>query len=208
MFGDRAGTGPFRLALYPMPPSLSCTISPPALAPAPARPDRGREKTLSFSAPVFYSGPNRNVSREPASPANPECCRATDRYRQPGILSQGDRLPVRLPGPHPGARVHPPDQRETLRRGLPAQLGVQRLSRRARPGLRPALRAGLPPRPGGAGTGGHLPAEAVLRRPPRPGNPLPAAGARPEKRQAHRPRRRRPGLADRGPRPAAARLHG
>jgi formate dehydrogenase beta subunit len=40
------------------------------------------------------------------------------------------------------------------------QLALECLPRHSRPRLRPALRAGLPPRPRGQGAGGHLPPQA------------------------------------------------
>ena len=93
-----------------------------------------------------------------------------------------------------------------LQRRLHDQLEVQRVSRHSRAHLRPAVRAGLPARPGREGAGGDLPAEARRRRlqgrHPRP--PAEAGGA--PQRQAHRAGRRRPGLADRRARSRAARL--
>ena len=111
-----------------------------------------------------------------------------------------------LPGPHAGARVHPPDRRRPLRRRLHGELALQRLPRHPRPHLRPSLRAGLPPRPGREGPGRDLPAQARRRR--QQGR-YPGPAARPRRgrqRQAGGGRRRRPRLAHRRPRPAAARL--
>ena len=73
--------------------------------------------------------------------------------------------------------------------------------------LRPPLRTGLPPCPGGERAGGDLPIEARRRRfqgrYPRPA--AQASGA--EKRQAHRAHRRRTGLTDGGARPRTDGLH-
>ena len=116
-----------------------------------------------------------------------------------------------LPGPHPRPRIHPPDRPGSLQRRLHGQLGQQRLSRHPRPHLRPALRAGLPPRagrgrePGQARAGGHLPAQARGRR-PQGRHPLAPADRGAAQRQARGLRRRRAGIADGGARPGAAGL--
>ena len=85
--------------------------------------------------------------------------------------------------------------------------------------LRPPVRTGLPPQPRrgcagragegvrrqrGQGTGRDLPPEAGRRRQQGRHPRAPAGGAEEEKRQAHRLRRRRPGVAHRGARPGAA----
>ena len=54
-----------------------------------------------------------------------------------------------------------------VHRGLPGEPRLQRLPRHSRPRLRPALRAGLPPRPHRGKAGRDLPAEAGGRRPAR-----------------------------------------
>ncbi len=130
----------------------------------------------------------------------------TYRHFGPGLFPQGRGLPVGLSGAHAGSRIHPFDRGRPLRRRLHDQLGLERVSGRARPHLRPPVRAGLPPRPRRERAGGDLPAQARRRRlqgrHPRP--PAEAAGA--EERQAHRAGRRRPGLAHRGARSRAAGL--
>ena len=136
---------------------------------------------------------------------------ATHRYRRSRLLSQSGRLPMGLPGPHPRSRVHPPDRGRPLHRRLSRQLGIERLSRDPRAHLRPSLRARVPARPGRgspggqARAGGDLPPEARRRRLQGRHHRAPAA-RRGAQRQAHRLRRRRAGVADRRPRPGAARL--
>ena len=72
--------------------------------------------------------------------------------------------------------------------------------------LRPPLRTRLPARPRRGQTGRHLPAEARRGRPQGRHQRPPAGHPETEERQAHRLRRRGPGVAHRRQRPAAARL--
>jgi len=118
-------------------------------------------------------------------------------YHASGLLPQGRRLPVGVPGPHARPRVHPADRRGPLRRRLPRQLAIQRLPRHSRADLRLALRAGVPPGTGRgepgreARAGRHLPSQAgrgrLQGRHPRP----PSEAGREEKRQARGVRGRR-----------------
>ncbi len=84
---------------------------------------------------------------------------------------------------------------------------VERVPRHPGPHLRPALRAGVPPRPGRRQAGGDLPAEAGRGGPPRRGQ-APAAATAPPVKNGKRVAldRRRAGVADGRQRPDAARL--
>ncbi len=103
------------------------------------------------------------------------------------------------------------DRRRALRRRLHGQLALERLSGRARPHLRPPLRAGVPPRTRGRdgqvrSAGRDLPPEARCRRQQGRHQEPPARRRDEEERQADRAHRRRSGVADRRPRSPAARL--
>ncbi len=113
-----------------------------------------------------------------------------------------------VPGPYPGAGIYPHGRGAALHRRVHGQLVFEHLPRHSRAHLRPPVRAGLPARPGrgGRAAGGDLPAEARRRRQQGRHHPLSAGDPAREERQAHRAGRRRPGLVDRRPRPAAARL--
>ena len=137
---------------------------------------------------------------------------AADRYRQSRLFPQGGGLPVGVPGAHTSPRIHPPDRRRPLFRRLPAELGIECLSRHSRPHLRSAVRTGVPARAGRGkqwretGAGCDLPTEACRRRfQGRHSRAIAATGCT-EKRQAHRLHRRGPGVVDAGARSCAARL--
>ena len=100
-----------------------------------------------------------------------------------------------LPGAYAGARIHPFDRGGPLQRRLHDQLGLQRVPGDFGPHLRPAVRAGLPPRPRRERAGGDLPAQARRRRLQGRHQRPPAQGAQDQERQAHRARGRRPSLA-------------
>ena len=89
---------------------------------------------------------------------------AAYRHSEPRLLPQGGRLPMGVPRPYARAGIYPDDRRRPLCRCVHGQLVFQRLPRHPRPHLRPALRAGLPPRPGRRGAGGDLPPQARGRR--------------------------------------------
>ena len=93
-------------------------------------------------------------------------------------------------------------------RRLHGQPGIERVPRHPRPRLRPSLRARLPPRPRRGQAGRDLPPEARRGRPQGRHRGPPAGDPGAEERQARRLHRRRPGLAHRRERPAAARLRG
>ena len=103
------------------------------------------------------------------------------------------------------SRIHPLDRRRPLQRRLHDQLEVERVSGNPGTHLRSSVRARLPPRPRRGNAGRDLPAEARCRR-LQGRRQAPHAAAVSEKRQAHRDRRRRSGLAHGGARPRAARL--
>ena len=109
--------------------------------------------------------------------------------------------------PYARSRVHPADRAGPLRGRLHAELGEQRLPRHPGPRLRPPVRARVPPRPRRGEAGRHLPPQARRRRLQGRDRCLHARHPGREERQAHRADRRRPRLAHRGARPAAARLH-
>ena len=154
---------------------------------------------------TVWDEPNRRYVTpfDLASGARRRGVNETNKHCGAGLLPQSGRLPMGLPGPHARSRIHPIDRGRPLRRRLHDQLAVQRVPRNPRPHLRPALRAGLPARPGREGPGRDLPLEARRRRlqgrHPRP----PAAAGGAEERQAHRARRRRARLAHGGARPCA-----
>ncbi len=111
-----------------------------------------------------------------------------------------------VPGAYAGSRIYPADRGGSLFRRLHDQLEIQRLSRNSRPHLRPPLRAGLPARACGKGSGRNLPAQTRRRRlqgrHPRPS----AEKGRAPQRQARGAGRRRPRLARCRARPRPARL--
>ena len=144
------------------------------------------------------SGRDRSTKQGPHGP---------DGRFQSAILPQGRRLPVGMSDPHARAGIHPADRAGPLRRRLHAELGEQRVPRHSRPRLRPPVRARVPPRPRRGEAGRHLPPEARRRRLQGRYRRLHAGHSGGEERQAHRADRRRPCLAHRGARSAAARLH-
>ena len=148
------------------------------------------------------------MRRRRAWPARQEEPSAADRYQRPRLFPQSRRLPMGVPGAYPGAGIHPHGRGTALHRRVHGQLVFEHLPRHSRAHLRPPVRTGLPARPGrgGRATGRDLPAEARRRRQQGRHHPLPAGDPEREERQARGTRRRRPGLADRRPRPLAARL--
>ena len=114
-------------------------------------------------------------------------------------------LPGRLSRRHECARVHPPTGAEEPRRLVPDQSGRQRLPRRARPHLHPALRTGLPaPVDQHQRPGDDLPPEAGRRRQQVAARAAAAPVVRRTDGQTHRRHRRRPGRSDRRARTEAA----
>ena len=69
-----------------------------------------------------------------------------------------------LPSTHRRPRIHSTYCARPLHRRLHGEPPFERVPGHPRPRLRPALRAGLPPRPRRRKTGGHLPPEARRRR--------------------------------------------
>ena len=134
---------------------------------------------------------------------------ATDGHLATRLLSQGRGLPMGLPSTHRRPRIHSTYCARPLHRRLHGEPPFERVPRHPRPRLRPALRAGLPPRPRRGKAGGHLPPEARRR-----GSTRTTSAARlpkiPEaqERQEGGADRRGLRLADRGQRPHAARLLG
>ena len=120
------------------------------------------------------------------------------RRLQAQLLPQGGGLPVGVPRAYRCAGVHPNDRPGPVHRGLHAQPGFQRLPRNPRAHLRPAVRAGVPPRPRRGEAGGHLPAQARRRRQQGRVPPSPSRNSEGEKRQARRVDRRRPREPDGG----------
>ena len=158
-----------------------------------------------------YSKPSFTRRRGPAPGVSVEA----DRHQESRLLPQSRRLPVGLPRPYPGPRIHPADRPRALLRRLHDQLEVQRLPGNPRPHLRPSLRAGLPAQPrrgrdpgeGQEGAGRDLPPQARRRRlQGRRGHQGQHAQGAGEERQAHRLHRRRPRLAHRGARSRRAGL--
>ena len=70
----------------------------------------------------------RGVRRAAAAPLTRRLFEA-DGYRAPRLFPQSRRLSVGLPGPYARSRIHPIDRGRPLRRRLPRQLGIERLSR-------------------------------------------------------------------------------
>ena len=138
----------------------------------------------------------------------PRIQRATDRYSEPGLFPPGRRLPVGLSRAHRRPRVHPPDRARRVLRCVHGQPGVERVPGDPGPGLRPALRARLPARPGRGEAGRDLPPEAGRGGSQGPDRPPPAHDPEAEERQARRLHRRRSRVAHGRERPAAARLRG
>ncbi len=118
-----------------------------------------------------------------------------------------------LPGPHPRSRIHPPDRAGPLHRRLHGQLGVATsfpassaapaTGRASRPAGAAASRKRTRPSPSRWRSAGSKRVAADFKDDDRV-RACPRRGA--EERQAHRLRRRRPGVADGGARPGAAGL--
>ena len=89
---------------------------------------------------------------------------ATDGHLATRLLSQGRGLPMGLPSTHRRSRIHSTYRAGPLHRRLHGEPAIERVSGHPRARLRPALRAGLPPRPRRGKAGRHLPPEARRRR--------------------------------------------
>ena len=108
----------------------------------------------------------RDAPLEPAPRGHIIAEYAADGRRKPGLLPQGRRLPVGLPGAHERPRIHPADRAGPVHRRLHPQSRVERLPGHPRTHVRPAVRAGLPPHPRRRQARRHLPPEARRRGPP------------------------------------------
>ena len=137
---------------------------------SPAVPHGGADRIMLHRSISYHPG---DISRSLYSPslaphegASPldAVLNATDRYLASRLLSSSRGLPVGLPGPHRRPRIHPADRAGPLHRCVHGEPALQRVSRHPRPGVRPALRARLPARPGRGEARRDLPPEARRRR--------------------------------------------
>ena len=177
---------------------------------------------VAFAA--AHTGPGaKRACGSARHPNNSKTCRRhrrntfeTDGYRPARLLPQGRRLPVGVPGPHPGSRIHPPDRGRaatatpTSSTGNPTSFpGI--LGRTCDRPCEPACRRGRVEEGGDTEgqvrAGRDLPAEARRRR-LQGRHPRSAARSAAAKRNGKRDRagRRRSRVADGRPRPRAARL--
>ncbi len=120
---------------------------------------RSRPRRASRSSSTRAPRPAPALPRRRGGPVY---CAPDETHQHGGsrLLPQGGGLPVGVSHAHGRARVHPADRPGPLLGRLHRQPRVERVPGHPRARLRPALRAGLPARPGRGKAGRDLPPEA------------------------------------------------
>ena len=201
----------------------------PAAAPTRSwpRPTRRSTRPRRRAATAWYCPENQGIPflpkgagvdcriQQKVSGRYPKETLAADRHQAPRLLPQGRRLPVGLPGPHPGSRIHPADRRRAAtptptwstgsRTSSPASSAAPATAPASPPAAAAASRKRSRPKPEPVAicrlkrvAADYKDNDEVRRRSPQQADKA--------ERQAHRLHRRRPGLAHRRARPRAARL--